>query len=246
MSSALGERGEDDAAHAVAPQDVEQLRLDPAVEQRVRGLVDEQRRAQLAQDPLGLLGARGRVGRHPDVERLARAHGGVQRAHRLLQRRLGVGAVRVEDVDVVQPHALEALVEAGEQVLARAPVAVGSGPHVVARLAGDDELVAVGRQVLGEDPAEVLLRRPVGRPVVVGQVEVGDAEVERAAQDGPARLQRPVAAEVLPQAERDRRELEAAAPTAPVGHRLIAVLGGSPGHHGEYSRSGRRPILSVA
>jgi len=41
--------------------------------------------------------------------------------------------------------------------------------------------------------------------VVVGQVEVRDAEVECAAHDGPLRAERPVLAEVVPQAERDSR-----------------------------------------
>ncbi len=39
------------------------------------------------------------------------------------------------------------------------------------------------------------------RPVVVGQVEVGDAEVECAAKDGPLPIQRRVVAEVMPQPE---------------------------------------------
>ena len=92
-------------------------------------------------------GALGRVGGDAGVERLALAHRGVERAHRLLERRLGVEAVGVEDVDVVEAHPREALVEAGQQVLARAPLAVRAGPHVVARLGGDDQLVAVGREV---------------------------------------------------------------------------------------------------
>ena len=49
----LGQRRERDAADALVLEDVEQRRLavlDPAVEHRVRRLVDQQRRAQLAQD----------------------------------------------------------------------------------------------------------------------------------------------------------------------------------------------------
>ena len=44
--------------------------------------------------------------------------GSVQCAHRLLQRRLRIEAVGVEDVHVVQAHPEQALVETGEQVLA--------------------------------------------------------------------------------------------------------------------------------
>ena len=108
------------------------------------------------------------------------------------------------------PIRREALVEARQQVLARPAVAVRARPHVVAGLGRDDQLVAVRAQVLGEDPPEVRLGRAVRRAVVVGQVEVGDAEVEGAADDRALRLERPVVAEVVPQPERDRGQLQPA------------------------------------
>ena len=126
-----------------SPTVVEELRLDPAVQHRVRGLVDQERRAERVEDLVRLARLLGRVRRDADVERLPLPHGGVERAHRLLERRLGVEAVRVEDVDVVEAHPREALVEACEQVLARSPLAVRAGPHVVAGLRRDDDLVAI-------------------------------------------------------------------------------------------------------
>ena len=134
----LGERGEADAADPELAERVEQaLGLDPAVQHRVRRLVDEDRRAETAHDlappPRSSRPSRTRSG----VERLALADGGVERAHRLLERRVRVEAVRVEDVDVVELHAPQALVEAREQVLARAAVAVRARPHVVAGLRRD-------------------------------------------------------------------------------------------------------------
>ena len=101
----LAERREDDRADPLVAEHVEQLGLDPAVQQRVGGLVDQHRRAELAHDRGGLARALGRVGRDARVERLALAHRAVERAERLAQRRVGVEAVRVEDVDVVQAHA---------------------------------------------------------------------------------------------------------------------------------------------
>ena len=167
----------------------------------------------------------GRVRRDPDVERLALPHRAVERAHRLLERRVRVEPVRVEDVDVLEAEPLEALVEAREQVLARAPLAVRAGPHVVARLRRDDELVAVRREVVAEQAAEVLLRGAVRRPVVVREVEVRDAEVERAPRDRADRVERTFVPEVLPEPERDGGQLEAAAPAAVVGHPLVAIGG---------------------
>ena len=46
----LRQRGEDDAAHALGLELVEEVLLDPAVEHRVRRLVDQQRRAELTRD----------------------------------------------------------------------------------------------------------------------------------------------------------------------------------------------------
>ena len=161
--------------------------------------MDQQRRPQIAQDLRRLARALRPVGGDPRVAGLARAHRGVERAHRLVQRRVGVEAVRVEDVDVVQAHPPQALIEAREQVLARAPLPVGARPHVVARLRRDDQLVAVAGEVLVEDASEVDLRAAVGRAVVVGEIEVGDAEIERAPHDRAAGRERPVIAEVLPQ-----------------------------------------------
>ena len=237
---ALRERREDDAADSLLAQDIPQAALDPAVEHRVRGLVDQQRRAQVAQDVRCLDGALRRVGRDAGIQRLALPYGGVQRAERLFHGRVRVAAVRVEDVDVVEAHALEALVEAREQVLAAAEVAVGAGPHVVAGLGRDHELVAEGREVLLQQGAERLLGGAVGRAVVVGEVEVRDAEIERAAHDRAARLERTVASEVLPQAERDRRQQQPAAPAAVVGHAVVAIAGGQVGH-AQLPRRGDRP-----
>ena len=165
-----------------APERLEEVGLDPAVEHRVRGLVNQQRRPQAAEDRRGFARPLGRVGGDAHVERLSLADGGVERAHRLLERGLGVESVRVEDVDVVEPHPPQAGVEAREQVLARSPLAVGPRPHVVAGLGRDDELVAIGaRDRARRIRPKFSSAEPYGRAVVVGEVEVRDPEVERAA-----------------------------------------------------------------
>ena len=75
------------------------------------------------------------------------------------------------------------------------------------------ELVAVGAEVAREDRAEVALGRAVGRAVVVRQVEVRDAAVERPAQCRLLALERHVVAEVVPQAEGDGGQVEPERPT---------------------------------
>ena len=82
-------------------------------------------------------------------------------------------------------------------------------------------------EVVVQHPAEVLLGGSVRRPVVVREVEVEDAEVERTARDAAADLVGAVAAEVVPEAERDERELQAAAAAAAVLHVLVAIARGN-------------------
>ena len=60
------------------------------------------------------------------------ADGAIEGAEGFFERGVGVGAVGIEDVDVVELEAFERLVEGGEEVFAAAPFAVGAGPHVVA------------------------------------------------------------------------------------------------------------------
>ena len=99
-------------------------------------------------------------------------------------------------------------------------VAVRAGPHAVAGLAGDDQLVA--GHLADDLPADDL--GVAGRSaVVVGEVEVGDAEVEGAEQAGAGDVRAAVAAEGLPAAERDRRQQESAASTAPVLHPAVVA-----------------------
>ena len=100
----------------------------------------------------------------------------------------------------LQAHALQRLVAARHQVLARTPLAVRARPHEIAGLRRDDHLVAERVEVLAHQRAEVFLGRARRRAVVVSQVEVRDAEVEGAARDGAAVLEDVDVAEVVPQA----------------------------------------------
>jgi hypothetical protein len=53
-----------------------------------------------------------------------------------------------------------------------------------------------------------------------------DAEVKRPPQDLALQVNRATVAEVLPQPQRDRGKVKAAATTASVGHRCVAVVRG--------------------
>jgi hypothetical protein len=81
-------------------------------------------------------------------------------------------------------------------------------------------------QILGEDLAEGVLGAARGWAVVVGQVEVRDAEVEGPAGHGAAVLERVHAAEVVPEPERDGGQLDATPAAASVEHGVGALVGG--------------------
>src|SRR5205814_8722990 len=112
---------------------------------------------------------------------------------------------RVKDVGILQSRPATALIEAGQQIFSGAPDAVRPGPHVVAGLAGDHQLVAVPGQIRLQDPSEVFFGGAVRRAIVVRQVEMRDAQVEGAADYRAQGLERAVMTEVLPEAERDGR-----------------------------------------
>ena len=136
----------------------------------------------------------------------------------------------VEDVHVLESEPFEAGIQAAEHVLPRAAVAVGSGPHVVARLGGDDQLIAIGKQVTVQNLAGIGFRCPVRRSVVVGQIKVGHPEVEGPGEHGADLVHGSGVAEVLPESERDQGELEAAAPASAVLHPVVALFGWEVGH----------------
>ena len=81
--------------------------------------MDQQRDLPLAQQLGHFLRAIGRVGGNADIQRFAALHGVGQRRGRLFHRRVFIHAVGVENIHVVDAQTLQALVEAGEQILTR-------------------------------------------------------------------------------------------------------------------------------
>jgi hypothetical protein len=94
----------------------------------------------------------------------------------------------VEQVYIVEVHAFEALVDARHEIFARPEVAVWAGPHVVSGLGRDEQFVAVGLEVVVDEPSHRLLGRPVRRAELVGEFKMGDAVVEGIVGDGSGAL----------------------------------------------------------
>ncbi len=194
----------------------QQLRLNPAIQHAVTRLMDEARRSQFAQQFRRARRFRRLIIREAGVKRLAAADGVGQRAHRFLQRRVGVGPVRIKNVHVIQPHPLERLVQRRQQIFARTPFAVRPRPHVITRLCGDDQFIAPFAEVVAQDAAKGFLRRAVRRAVIVREVKMRDAKVKRAAGDGAGVVVGIVRAEIVPEPQRNERQLDAGATAAAV------------------------------
>ena len=94
--------------------------------------------------------------RRAEVAHLARSHQVVEGRHGLLDRRLGVEAVDVVDVDVVGAQPPQRRVDLFEDGLAGQAAAAGAVVHLPADLGGEHDVLAAGEP--GDRPADELLR----------------------------------------------------------------------------------------
>src|SRR6202012_5283367 len=73
---------------------------------------------------------------------------------------------------------------------------------------------------------EVFFGRAIGRAVVVRQIEMGHATVEPTPQNRTPGFEPIAPPEVLPQAKRDGRQIDAAPAAATVRHDVVITIGG--------------------
>ena len=196
---ALAERRPHDLRDAVRPGERDHVALGLAVQQRVLRLRgDERCPAVLAAQVERGLDLVGRPLAESDVARLAGPHDLVERLHRLLERRPGVVAMALVEVDVIRAQAVERGVDLLQHLLA--------GEALVLVVHREVELcrehVGVARPRF-EHVAEERLRRP--ERVDVGGVDEVDAGVERGVDAGPRLVVRDAAAVGQPRAEADLR-----------------------------------------
>ena len=167
------ERAPDDRAHLLVERQRHQLPLVVAADQRIVGLVgDVAGQAVLLRDGQRLHQVPAREVRAADVADLAGPHQVVERAQHLLDRRHGVEAVELVEVDVVGAEPAQARLDRPDQVVARRADVVGAGAEAEGPLGGDDHLVAAALDRLAQD----LLGHAVR--VDVGRVEHGEPGLE--------------------------------------------------------------------
>ena len=73
----------------------------------------------------------------------------------------------VEQVYIVDLHALQTLVDRSHEILTTAPVAVRPRPHVVACLRRDEQFVAIGTEILVHQASHRLFGRAIDGTIVV-------------------------------------------------------------------------------
>ena len=79
----------------------------------------------------------------------------MQRFERLLDRRVVVETMDLIEIDIIHAEPAQAVVDLGEDRLARQPGAIGAGTHPTVDLGGYDDLVAA-REILGRAAEDFL------------------------------------------------------------------------------------------
>src|SRR3990172_1550448 len=159
------------------------------------------------------------------MTRLASPHHVVERAQRLVHRRLGVGVMDLVEVHVVGAEAAQRALDGVEDMLARGAAVPGPGAHGARALGGDHEVVAAAP----EPPAQNLFGAAHGvegaaQRIDVGGVEEGDPARGRPVEDGDR--DRLVALEPERHGtETEARDLEAGAAEADMAHGTPRVAG---------------------
>ena len=109
--------------------------------------MDDAGRTEVAEDGASAGGVLGVVVRNGRVEGLPRTDRMGEGPHGFFHWGVRVAAVTVENIDVRQPQALQRLVQRGQQVFTRTEVTMRAGPHRVTRLGGDNQFIAIVREV---------------------------------------------------------------------------------------------------
>ena len=158
-----------------------------------------------------------------DIERFPLAYRAGQRLHGFLQRRIRIGAVMIENIHVIQPKPLQALIQRGKQVLFGAPLPIRTGPHVISGFCGDYELIAIRREILFENPSEGNLGASRPWAIVVCNIKMGNAFVKRKKRKLPCPLIRYIFTEIVPQPQRKEGQPNPAFSTPVVKHMVISA-----------------------
>ena len=132
------------------------------------------------------------------IQCLTGSDNAIQCTNGLLQRCIWIRSVMVEDIHIIQSHTLQALIQAGHQVLFTAPVAVRSGPHIITSLRGNHQFIPVHTQILFQDTSEIFFCSTVYRSIVVRQIKMCDTVVKSGVTHVQHIVKIPIGSEIVP------------------------------------------------
>ena len=220
----LCERGvSDDAESRLFRKRLEPVFLYGAVEHIIAHLIEDEGRFQFAEYLYRGFRLFAVIIGDADIERFSALDELMEHVARLFDRRFGIGAVVVKNVHIVEPEPLQTGVERSREIFAVSARAVGAAPHRETRFRRDDHFVAVARKTFAQDPAEIFFGGAAAGAVVVGDIEHGDAAVERGKNHVAHDFEIIETAEVVPEPQRQFGEFEPAVPRTAVFDRRVFI-----------------------
>ena len=132
------------------------------------------------------------------IQCLTGSDNAIQCTNGLLQRCIWIRSVMVEDIHIIQSHALQALIQAGYQILFAAPVAIRAGPHIITGFRGNDQFISIPSQSFCKDPSKIFLRTARYRSIIVCQIKMCNAMVKCCVAHVLHIIKIPIGAEIVP------------------------------------------------
>ena len=132
------------------------------------------------------------------IQCLTGSDNAIQCTNGLLQRCIWIRSVMVEDIHIIQSHALQALIQAGYQILFAAPVAIRAGPHIITGLRGNDQFITIPSQSFCKDPSKIFLRTARYRSIIICQIKMCNAMVKCCVAHVLHIIKIPIGAEIVP------------------------------------------------
>ena len=187
-------------------------------------LVDNERSSQLLEQFCRCNGLFFIVIGNSHIQCLTGPDDAVQCTNSLLQRCIWIRSVMIEYIYIIQSHTLQALIQAGYQILFAAPVAVRSGPHIITGFRRNHQFITIPSQSFCKDPSKILLSTARYRSIIICQIKMCNAMIKCCMAHVLHIVKIAVGAEIMPQSQRNCRKQQSADAAAVVFHFFISFF----------------------
>ena len=158
------------------------------------------------------------------INRLTGLHNLKQGQHSLHQRGIRIHTMVIENIHVIQLHPFQGGVTACEQILSGTAISIGTLPHIIACLSANQKLFPIRAKISLVQNTEISLRLSIGGTVIVGQIKMGNAQVEGLPKNILHLLLRIPFSEVMPKPQRNRRKIQTGFPRLSIFHAIITIF----------------------